>query len=67
MLSEANSPTALLGKSITRNMVVGTAQPDQISLPTEIGGFIKFMVGIADPFRTHTENWTGPTIKPTRV
>ena len=43
------------------------AQPDQFLLQTEIGGSIKFLVGITNPLMTHTENQTDPTIQPTIV
>ena len=53
LIQEENIPTTLLGKIIT--------------LPTEIGGSAKLSVGIANPFRTHTANWTDSTIQPTIV
>ena len=35
------------GKIITTNRMMGTEQPDQISLPTtEIGGCVKYSMGI---------------------
>ena len=46
-------------------MITGTKQPAQGLLPTEIGGSVKFLVGIVNPFRTHTVNRTKPTIQPT--
>ena len=42
-------------------------QPDQVSFTTEIGGSVKFLVGIANPFRTNTVNQKDPTIHPTTV
>ena len=65
MLSEANYLTNPIGKSITRNIIAGTEQLDQVLLLTETGGYIKLLVGIANPFRPNTENWTDPTIQPT--
>ena len=56
----------MLGGGITRNHITGREQPAQMPLPTnEIGGSIKYSIGIANPFRTETENWTDPTIQPT--
>ena len=62
MIQETNLMTTPLGKSITRNMIMGTE--DQVLLPTEIEGSVKFLVGIANPFRTHTANLTDLTIQP---
>ena len=42
-------------------------QPSQISLTSEIGGYVKFSVGITHPFRTHRENHNEPTIQLTTV
>ena len=67
MLSEANSLTTLLGKIIARNLMTGIEQPAQVSLSTEIGGSVKFSVGITNPFRTNTTNRTDPNIQPTTV
>ena len=39
----------------------------QVLLLTEIGGSVKFLVGIAHPFRIHRANWNDPTIRPTIV
>ena len=47
--------------------MMGTEIPAQVSLLTEVGGFVKLLLGIAKPFRTHPENWTDPTIKQTIV
>ena len=59
ILAESRRITTPLGKSITRNWVTGTEQPDQILLPTtEIGG----SVSIVNTLRTDTENWKDPTI-----
>ena len=49
-------------ESITRNLMTGTAA--QVSLPTEIGGSIKLLVGNVNPFRYHTANQTDTTIQP---
>ena len=46
---------------------MGTEQPAQVSLPTEIVGSVKFLVGIAHPFRTHTFNRNESTIQPTII
>ena len=55
-----------LKKSITRNRMTGTEQPDEILLsPTEIGGSVKYSMGITKPFRTDTANWADPAIQPT--
>ena len=54
MLSEANSPNAPLGKDITRNMMPGKAKLAHVLLRTEIGGYVKSSVGIANPVRTYT-------------
>ena len=54
MTQEENLPTTPLGKIITRNLMTGMEQPDQVLLLTEIGGYIKLLVVIANPFRTHT-------------
>ena len=62
MIQETNLLINPLGKSITRNMMTGTAA--QLLLPTKIGGFVKFLVGTVNPFWTHTDNWIDPTIKP---
>ena len=62
LIQETNLMTTPLGKSITRNMIMGTE--DQVLLPTEIEGSVKFLVGIANPFRTHTANLTDLTIQP---
>ena len=62
LIQETNLPTTPLGKSITRNMMKGAA--DQVSLPNEIGGSVKFLVFISNPFRNQTANFTDPTIQP---
>ena len=55
-----------LENSITRNWMTGTKQLIQILLPTrEIGGTVKNLMGIVNPFLADTENCTDPTIKPT--
>ena len=60
--------TTPLGKGITTNRMTSTEKPSQISLPTtEIGGSVKYSMGITNPFRTNKENWTDPTIQPTIV
>ena len=49
-------------------MMTGMEKPDQVSLKTnEIGGSIKFLVRIANPFSTPTENWTGTNIQTTII
>ena len=41
-----------------------TKQPVQISLPTlEIGGAVKHLMGIANPFRADTAHSVDPTIQ----
>ena len=45
--------------------MTGTEQPDQVSLPTEIGGCVKLSVGIANPLSPYTKNQMDPTIQPT--
>ena len=55
MIKGANLTTNTLRESIPSNMMRGAEQPVQVSLPTKIGGFAKFSVGIANPFRTYTE------------
>ena len=67
MIQEANLLTTTIRKSITRNPMKGTEQPDQVSLPTEIGGFVKISVGIANPFRNNTSNCMDPTIQLTII
>ena len=62
-----NLLTTLLGKIIPRNLMTGTRKPAQVLLPTEIGGSVKFLVGIAHPLINHTANWNDPTIQPTIV
>ena len=57
--------TTPLGKPPPRNLA--TEQPDQVSLPTEIGGSVKLSVGIVHPFRTNNANHNNPTIQPTIV
>ena len=48
--------------------MTGTEKPAQILFQTtEIGGSVKYSMGIENPFRTDTENCTDPTIKPTAV
>ena len=48
--------------------MTGAEQQAQISFPTtEIGGSIKYSMGIANPFRTDTDNQTDPTIQPTII
>ena len=64
MIQAKNCLTTPIGKRITRNLIMGTEQPAHVSLPTEIGGHVKFLVGIANSFRNHTENQTDPTIQP---
>ena len=59
--------TTPLGKSITRNMITGMEQPSQVYLLTEIGGSVKLLVDIANPFRTHKANRKYPNIQPTIV
>ena len=59
--------TTPLGKIIPRNIMTGTEKLSQVSLLTEIGGYVKFSVGIMSPFRTNTANRTDPTIQPTIV
>ena len=55
-----------LGKIITMNWMTGTEKPAKILLPTtEIGGSVKYLMGIANPFRTEIANQTDPTIQPT--
>ena len=45
--------------------MTGTERTDQILfMTTEIEGSIKYIMGIADPFRTNTENRMDPTIQP---
>ena len=44
--------------------MAGTEQPDQILLPAEIGGSIKYSIGIVNPFSNGTSNQTDPTIQP---
>ena len=57
-----------LENSITRNQMTGTKKTVWILLPTtETGGAVKYSMGIANPFRTHTLNQTDPTIQPTTV
>ena len=57
-----------LGKIITRNRMKSTEQPAQISfLTTQIGGSEKYLMVIADPFRSDTEDCTDPTIQQTIV
>ena len=63
MLAEAKSLTNPLEKSITRNLMMSMAQPDQVLLPTKILGSLKLLVGIATQFSTHKENQTDPTIQ----
>ena len=54
--------TVPLGKSITRNRMTGTEQPDQIFLrTTEIGGSIS----IVKTLKADTENWKDTTIQQT--
>ena len=67
MLAEAYSLNTTLGKSITLNLMMSTAQLSQVSLQTEIAGSVKFLVGIVNPFRTQTANRTDPTIRTTVV
>ena len=67
LIQEAKLLNKPLGKSIPRNLMIGTEQPDQVSFTTEIGGSVKFLVDITNPFRTHSENRTDPTIQPTIV
>ena len=53
-----------LGKSITRNQMMGMEQTGQILLPTtEIGG----SVSIINTISNDTPNWTDSTIQPTIV
>ena len=53
------------GKSIPRNLMM--EQPFQVYFLTEIGGSLKFSVGITQTFRTHRENQNNMTIQPTIV
>ena len=46
----------MLGKNNSSNLMMGTELPAQVLLPTEIRGSVKFLVGIANPFRTSTVN-----------
>ena len=62
MLQEKNLTTTPLGKIITRNLMTGTKNPAQVLLPTKIGESIKFLVGIANPFRTNTNNLWNPLL-----
>ena len=48
-------------------MMNGMEQPAQVLFPTEIGGFVKFSVGITNQFRTDTVNQMEPTFQPTIV
>ena len=57
--------TTTLGTSPPRNMI--TQQPAQVLLTTEIGGSVKFSVGIAYPFRTHRSSLNKQTIYPSLV
>ena len=58
----------LLQNSFTRIRTMGTKHQDQILLPnTEIVGAVKYLMGIANPFRTDTVNRTDPTIQPTII
>ena len=57
-----------IGKSITSTQMRGTEKPDQISLTTtEIGGSVKYLMGVSNPFRTDKENLTDPTIEPSII
>ena len=44
--------------------MIGTEQLAHISLPTEISGSVKWLVGITNPFRTDAANCTDLTIQP---
>ena len=55
--------TTLLGNSPPRNLV--TEQPAQVLLKVKTGGYEKFLVGIAHPFRNHRARWNEPNIQPT--
>ena len=65
MIQETNLLITPLEKIITRNLMTGKAA--QVLSPTEIGGSVQLLVGIENPFRTHTENFTDLTIQPTIV
>ena len=65
IIQEANLLTTSLGENITRNLLMGMEEPSQISFLTEIGGSVKLLIGIANPFKTHTENRKDPTIQQT--
>ena len=43
--------------------MTGTEQMDQGSLLNEIGAPVRLSVGIANLFRTHTENLTDPNVQ----
>ena len=43
--------------------MAGTENPSWFSLPTGIGGSVKFSVGIANQFRTHIENRMDHAVK----
>ena len=57
--------TTPLGNIVTTNLMRGTEQTFQVLFPTEIGGSVKFLVGIENPCRAHTVNQTDPTIQKT--
>ena len=64
LLVESRKMTTPLGKSITRNWIIGTEQPAQMLLQTtEIVG----SVSIANPLRYDTVIQTDPNIQPTIV
>ena len=67
LIQEANLPTTPLGESINRNKVTGTEKPAHLSLLNKIGGSVKLLVGIVNPFRTRIAIQTDPTIQPTIV
>ena len=46
---------------------MGTAQPGQVLFPAEIGGSVKLVIGIANPFSNQTDNCNNLTIQPTTV
>ena len=56
LIQEANLLLTMLGKNNSSNLMMGTELPAQVLLPTEIRGSVKFLVGIANPFRTSTVN-----------
>ena len=47
--------------------MTGMEQPAQVLFMTEIGGSVKHLIGVVNPFRTDTANWTDTNIQPTVV